>query len=89
MIGWAKTTDGWALNVDGTDAATRFAFPRLELHCGARGWQCRCLLANGTSHGVRGPSASLTSAKRATLERARAVLGAAYAGALDELLGAE
>lgn len=86
MTGWARTGDGWALNVDGTDAATRFSLPRLELHSSAQGWQCFCLLAHGGSHQTRGPTGSTSAAKRATVEEARVVLGAEYADVLDELL---
>jgi len=86
MIGWARTGDGWALNVDGTDAAMGFSLPRLELHSSAQGWQCLCLLADGRSHKTRGPTGSISAAKRATVEEARALLGAEYASVLDELL---
>jgi hypothetical protein len=86
MTGWARTGDGWALNVDGSDAATQFSLPRLELHSSAQGWQCLCLLAHGRSHQTRGSTGSTSAAKRATVEEARVVLGAEYAGVLDELL---
>lgn len=86
MTGWVRTGDGWALNVDGSDAAKRFSLPRLELHSSAQGWECLCLLADGRSHRTRGPRGSTSSAKRTTVEEARNVLGAEYAGVLDELL---
>lgn len=86
MTGWTRTGDGWAFNVDGTDAAAGFSLPRLELHSSTQGWQCLCLLADGRSRRTRGPTESISAAKRATVEEARAVLGAEYAGVLDALL---
>jgi hypothetical protein len=86
MTGWARTADGWAFNVDGTDAAMGFSLPRLELHSSAQGWQCHCLLTDGRSHRTRGPTGSIAAAKQTTIEEARTVLGAEYAGVLDELL---
>ena len=88
MTAWARTRDGWALNLDGTDAATRFSLPRLELRSSAEGWQCVCLLADGRSHEVRGAVGSISAARRTTVEEARSVLGAEYASVLDALLDA-
>jgi hypothetical protein len=85
MLAWARTGEGWALNLDGTDAAAEFSFPRLELHSSPRGWLCLCRLANGTSHRL-GPLGTTPAAKRAALEQARSVLGPPYAGVLDQLL---
>jgi hypothetical protein len=48
MTGWARIESGWAVNLDGSDAATVFSLPRLELHPSARGWHSLCLFANGT-----------------------------------------
>ncbi len=86
MKGWARTGDGWALNLDGSDAAAGFSFPRLELHASPAGWQCVCHLADGTSHRPRCPMDSTLAAKRGALREARSVLGSGYAGVLDELL---
>lgn len=86
MTGWARTADGWALNVDGTDAAAQFSLPRLELHSSAQGWQGICLSAHGRSHAVRGAAESIAAAKRATIEEARGLLGSEYADQLEELL---
>jgi hypothetical protein len=85
MTSWARTIDGWAANLDGSDAATRFSLPRLELHSSARGWECVCLLAQGRSHQPRGPVGSAPAAKRTLVEEARALLGPEYAPVLDEL----
>ena len=86
MKGWARTRDGWALNLDGSDAAAGFSLPRLELHTSPAGWECVCHLADGTSHRPRGRADSITAAKGAVLREARSVLGAGYAGVLDVLL---
>lgn len=86
MTAWARTADGWALNLDGSDAGAGFSLPRLELHSSARGWQGVCLLPGGGTHDTVGPTGSAAAAKRATLEEARAVLGAEYARVVDELL---
>lgn len=87
MIEWARIGDGWAFNLDRTDAAKTFSFPRLEIHRSPLGWRCLCLLLDGTSHQVRGLVGSTTTAKRAAVDQARGVLGPPYAGVLDELLG--
>src|SRR5574342_999377 len=87
MKGWARTRDGWALNLDGSDAAAGFSLPRLELHASPAGWQCVCHLPDGTS--LRPPQARadpISSAKSAALREARSVLGSSYAGVLDALL---
>lgn len=86
MKGWARTNDGWALNLDGSDAAARFSLPRLELHAGPAGWECVCHLADGTSHRPRCRAESTSVAKGAALREARSVLGAGHAGVLDALL---
>lgn len=87
MSGWARTPDGWAVNLDGTDAAREFSLPRIELHSGARGWTCVCHLEGGTSQPlpVRA-AASAAEVKRAAVEAARAALGDRYAEALRPLL---
>ena len=86
MKGWARTIDGWALNLDGSDAAAGFSLPRLELHTGPAGWQCVCHLADGTSHRPRCSAESISAAKGAALREARSFLGAGYAGVVDALL---
>lgn len=86
MIGWARIGDGWAFNLDRTDAAKGFSFPRLEIHCSPLGWRCLCLLLDGTSHQVCGLVGSTMAAKRAAVGQARGILGPSYAGVLDNLL---
>ena len=86
MIGWARTADGWALNLDGTNGAAQFALPRLELHSGAHGWVCVCLLPNGTSRRSNTPAGSVRLAQRALMVDAYPLLDAPYAAALNELM---
>lgn len=87
MIAWFKTPDGWAVNLDGTNAVG-FALPRLELHSGPQGWTCVCLQQNGTSLQLPlGGSASAPAAKRAAAEEALLAFGAQYEPALRALLG--
>lgn len=87
MGAWVRTADGWAVNLDGTDASRAFTLPRLELHSGPRGWTAVCHLEGGTSRALAiGSASSAVEAKRAAVERALAVLGDAHAAALRALL---
>jgi len=86
MAGWARTEDGFAANLDGSDAAAGFSLPRLELHSGTGGWECRCLLPDGTSVRASGVPGSVAEAKAALVERARPALGDRYAKALSDLV---
>lgn len=73
MIGWARIAEGWAANLDGSDAAKVFSLPRLEVRAGATGWQSLCLMPDGTRHAQVGrPSDSVhvaRSAAEATWQR--------------------
>ena len=84
--GWARIGGGWAFNLDRTDAAKAFSFPRLEIHPSPQGWRCLCLLPDGTSHEVHGLVGSRSTAKRAAVGQALMVVGSPYAGVLDELV---
>ena len=85
MSGWARTTDGWAMNLDGSDGALVFSLPRLELRSSPRGWRSLCFLADGSRREVAGGSAdSLMAAKASAVEQARGLLGPAHAAALLE-----
>ncbi len=86
MTGWARTGDGWALNLDGSDSAAGFSLPRLELHASPAGWECVCHLADGTSRRPRCSASSTSAAKRAALDEARSALGPSYVAVLDALL---
>lgn len=85
MTGWVRTGDGFAANLDGSDAAAGFSLPRLELHSGSGGWECRCLLADGNSVRTTGITGSVAEAKAALVARARVALGDRYAKELDLL----
>lgn len=87
MKGWARTGEGFAANLDGSDAGRQFSLPRLELRSGPGGWECRCMLPDGTAVEVRAPGGSIAGAKAALVARARSVLGPDYAPALDGLSG--
>ncbi len=87
MSAWARTADGWALNVDGSDAAVVFSLPRLEIRSSAQGWRSLCLLPDGTLRERAGGSTnSVLAAKAAALEQAGQMLGPAHAVALAALL---
>ena len=76
MTGWSRTAEGWALNLDGSDAATVFSLPRLELRPGPRGWTSDCLLLDGRRIGcpVAAPG-GLPEAKAAAQLTAERLLG--------------
>jgi hypothetical protein len=87
MIAWARTADGWALNLDGTDGSRSFSLPRLELHSGPAGWTGICHLPDGTSRSsaiVAAPT--VLAAKRAAVEEARRTLGPPWEEALREVV---
>jgi hypothetical protein len=87
MPGWVRTADGWAVNLDGSDAAATFALPRVELHSGPRGWTGVCHLEGGSSRPLPvDGAASLAEAKRAAIEGASRAVGDRWEGALRALL---
>lgn len=89
MTAWVKTPDGWALNVDGSDAARVFSLPRLEVRSTAQGWRSLCLMPDGTVRDrPEGSAFSVVAAKAAALEQARRMLGAGQAATLAALLEA-
>jgi hypothetical protein len=76
MSGWARTTDGWAMNLDGSDGAQVFSLPRLELRSSSKGWRSLCFLADGSQREVAGGTAdTLMAAKAAAVDQARVLLG--------------
>lgn len=86
MASWARTPDGWAVNLDGSDGAERFSLPRLELHSGPRGWTCVCHLEGGNSQALAiGAASTASQAKREAVEHARAALGERYEPLLRSL----
>jgi hypothetical protein len=68
MTGWARTAAGWAINLDGSDAAAAFSLPRLEVHPTAQGWRSLCLLRDGTRREHLGRPADSVHAARAAAE---------------------
>lgn len=77
MSAWARTTDGWAMNLDGSDGALVFSLPRIELQSSSRGWRCFCFLANGSRREwACGPVDSLAAAKALAAEQAQGFIGA-------------
>jgi hypothetical protein len=87
MAAWCRTHDGWAVNLDGTDAALAFTLPRIELHSSPRGWACVCHLENGTSRLVPlAPSTTAAGAMRAGIEGSASALGTRYGPQLRTLL---
>ncbi len=87
MTAWTRTPDGWAVNLDGTDASREFTLPRIELHSGARGWTCVCHLEDGTTRPLAiGASSTAAEARRVAVEHALAALGPPYEAALRKLL---
>jgi hypothetical protein len=87
MIFWSRTEEGWAVNLDGTNAALTFSLPRIELRSGSRGWTCACHLGNGTSRLVPlGHPATTGAAMRAGLEGSLGALEAPFSEELRALL---
>jgi hypothetical protein len=90
MTGWTKVTGGWALNLDGSDAASVFSLPRLEAQASPRGWLSRCLLEDGSRRErPAAASDSVWTARSAAVALAGQVLGPAHAAALAALRDAD
>jgi len=70
MSGWAKIASGWAMNLDGSDAAAGFSLPRLEVHPTARGWRTLCLRQDGTRSDRIGRATGTVFEARAEAEAA-------------------
>lgn len=89
-MNWSRMENGWAVNLDGTNAALTFTLPRIELRSSPRGWTCVCHLENGTSRLVPlGNATSTAAAKRAGIEGSlTAVVGTQYEPELRALLQA-
>jgi hypothetical protein len=90
MMQWSLTESGWAVNLDGSNAALTFTLPRIELRSTPHGWSCVCHLENGTSRLVPlDRSTSAAAAKRAGIEGIlTAVAGTRYEPELRALLRA-
>ena len=88
MSAWARTAEGWAVNLDGSNAALVFSLPRLEVRSSAQGWRSLCLLPDGTLRERAGSAMGLVAAKAAALEQAGRMLGPAHLAALAALVAA-
>jgi hypothetical protein len=76
VISWSRTADGWALNLDGTDAAKAFSLPRLEVRSSAQGWISECLLLDGTRRECGSAYlGGLAAAMAGAVEQAQLLLG--------------
>ena len=89
MIFWSQTDNGWAVNLDGTDAALRFTLPRIEIRSTPRGWTCTCHLGNGASYLVPlRDRPTVAEAMRAGIEGSLPAVGVEYGRDLRALLEA-
>lgn len=70
VSGWARCESGWAMNLDGSDAAATFSLPRLEVHPTARGWRALCLRLDGTRTDRLGRASGTVHEARAAAEAA-------------------
>jgi hypothetical protein len=87
MVFWSRTENGWAVNLDGTDAANGFALPRVELRSSPLGWVCACHLPDGTSRLVPlGRPAGLAEAMRLAIEGSQGAFGGEHGADLRALL---
>jgi len=86
MIAWSRIRDGWAVNLDGTDAALVFSLPRIEVRSSPRGWQTECFHEDGTKSGG-GPAypGGSAAAKGSAISEATRLLPAHHAAALKAL----
>jgi len=83
VLSWARISEGWALNLDGTNAALVFSLPRIEVRSSARGWRSECLLADGTRSEVGSAyQGGVAAAKATALAQAERLLGPADAAVL-------
>ncbi len=87
-LAWSRTENGWALNLDGTDAARVFSLPCIELRAGPDGWTCCFHLGNGMSRFVPlRRVATAAEAMQLATESGLAAFGTEFAPALRALLG--
>ena len=47
MTRWSRIADGWAVNLDGSDAAHVFSLPRVEVRSSPQGWRSACFFQDG------------------------------------------
>jgi len=77
MTPWFRISDGWAANLDGTDASLAFSLPHVEVRSSAAGWTSECFFADG-SRSVCAPAhpGSATAVMAAALAHARRLIAA-------------
>jgi len=87
-MSWARVAHGWALNLDGSNAAAVFTLPRLEIRSTDRGWLSECLLLDGTRLECGGAYLGGAAAAMATaLRQAERLLGPGHVEALRSVRG--
>jgi len=80
MITWSRISDGWAINLDGTNATLAFTLPRIEVRSTSAGWQSECLHADGTRSSWGAPYHGGVAAVKATaLAHAERLFASEYA----------
>jgi len=79
--------EGWAVNLDGSDAALVFSLPRVEVRCSPKGWHLLCFLPDGTQRDRACSLGSVLAAKAAAIGEAGRMLGPEHSAAVAELLG--
>jgi hypothetical protein len=73
---WARTPDGWAMNLDGSNGALAFSLPRIELQSTRVGWRALYLLADGRRREWSCPAEdSLRAAQASALAEVRGFTG--------------
>jgi hypothetical protein len=74
-MAWARIASGWATNLDGSDAASVFSLPRLEVHPTSRGFRTLCLRRDGTRSDRLGLASESAFQARAAAEAAWGAAG--------------
>jgi hypothetical protein len=75
MTPWFRIPGGWAVNLDGTNAALCFTLPRVEVRSSPAGWTSECFFADG-SRAVCSPPYPGGAAVVMALEHARRLVAA-------------
>jgi len=87
MIFWSRTASGWAVNLDGSDAAREYALPRLEIRFSSRGWTCACHMPDGVTRVVPlSIPSGVAEAKRLAVEGSLGAFGGEYEADLRALM---
>jgi hypothetical protein len=87
-VTWRRVPEGWAVNLDGTDAARVFALPRVEVRSSPGGWLIACFNEDGSrSGGGVAHSSGLVDAKQRAIAEAARGLPERYRERLREVSG--